>query len=155
MLGTDGSGAESLIVHSGAARQRTAVGDISFDESGNPSSPDYLYMNGADVLAFTLERVPATVAEVLKNNHLEAEQVDRYVFHQANSYMLEFLRKKMHIPQEKMVLDLSQVGNTVSSTIPIALYDSGLCNKETQDIHHILLAGFGVGFSWGGVLLER
>ena len=154
VLGTDGSGAESLIVHTGAARQRKGAGAVSFDESGNPSSPDYLYMNGADVLAFTLERVPAMVAEVLKKNHLEAEQIDRYVFHQANSYMLEFLRKKLHIPHEKMVLDLAQVGNTVSSTIPIALYDSGLCDKETQDIHHILLAGFGVGFSWGGVVVE-
>ena len=90
------------------------------------------------------------VKDLFEKNHVEKENIDLYVLHQANSYMLSFLKKKMKIEDENFFVNLSNCGNTVSSSIPIAL-----CNVMEQDKLHgiILLAGFGVGLSWGGVIV--
>ncbi len=151
VLGTDGRGAESLIVKKGGARQPEAVGDLTFDENGNPTSSDYLYMDGADIFQFTLTRVPKMVKQLLVKNELAFEDVDLFVFHQANKYIMNFMRQKIGIAEDKFYYCLENVGNTVSSTIPIALYHA----KQEGRLHgNILLAGFGVGLSWGGVRLS-
>ena len=81
------------------------------------------------------------------------DDIDFVFFHQANRYILEYLREKIGIPKEKFYMDLSRTGNTVSSSLPIALRDAmstGLIEKGQK----ILLAGFGVGYSWGGTILQ-
>lgn len=150
-LGTDGAGAENLIVKSGASKQAEKSGNITFNESGNPVSEDHLYMNGSEIFNFTLASVPTLVKEVLENNEKNLDDVDLFVFHQANQYMLEFLRKKIKIPTEKFYYYMENVGNTVSSTIPIALREA---QNEGILRGNVLLAGFGVGYSWGGVILN-
>jgi 3-oxoacyl-[acyl-carrier-protein] synthase-3 len=150
-LGTDGQGAENLIVKTGALRNPQRLNDLSFDEYGNPVSSDYLYMNGAEIFNFTLDVVPKMVKETLKKNNLQQSEIDLFVFHQANQYMLNFLRKKLKIEEDKFFIYMSEVGNTVSSTIPIALFEA----LKSRDIKgHVLLAGFGVGYSWGGAILK-
>ena len=152
-LGTDGSGAENLILQTGAARYPEKSDEVRFDKDNNPLSPDCIYMNGSEIFAFTLEAVPALVNKTLEKNRIEKETVDLFVFHQANKYMLDFLRKKLKIEPEKFYIYLSDTGNTVSSTIPIAIYEameSGSLKKGMKS----LLAGFGVGYSWGGVVLK-
>ena len=151
VLGTDGSGAECLIVKSGGARYPEKINDFVCDEGGNPISSDYLYMNGQEIFVFTLTKVPLMIAEVLKKNGMRKEDIDLFVFHQANQYMLDHLRKKLKIEKEKFFNNLAQVGNTVSSTIPIALCDA---REQGRVKGNILLAGFGVGLSWGGVVLQ-
>jgi 3-oxoacyl-[acyl-carrier-protein] synthase-3 len=152
-LGTDGRGAENLIVKSGAMRQREAVKDMTFDEGGNPVCSDYLFMNGTDILNFTLETVPELSRKTLSVNGIVKEDIDLFVFHQANKYMLEFLRKKMEIEPEKFFYYLENVGNTVSSTIPIAL-KAAISENNIRKGFNVLIAGFGVGYSWGGTILK-
>jgi len=150
-LGTDGSGAENLMVKTGGMRYKEKANDLTFDENDNPASSDYLYMNGSEILSFTLEAVPLLVADTLQKNSMQQADIDLFVFHQANKYILNFLRKKIKIEEEKFYYYIENVGNTVSSTIPIALYEA---KKENKLTGNILLAGFGVGYSWGGVILK-
>lgn len=150
-LGTDGRGADNLIVRSGCARHPGKAGDLVFDEHGNPRSADYLFMDGAEIFNFTIEAVPALVSATLANNFLGPEDVDLYVFHQANRYMMDFLRKKLRIVADKFYYCLENVGNTVSSTVPIALVHA---LGEDRLHGNVLLAGFGVGYSWAGTVLR-
>lgn len=150
-LGTDGRGAENLIVKKGGLRQPTALNDFAMDDTGSFTSSDYLFMNGGEIFNFTSEAVPILVDDVLLKNKLQKEKIDLFVFHQANKYMMNYLRKLIDIEQDKFYYCLENVGNTVSSTIPIALYEA---KKEGRLIGNVLLAGFGVGYSWGGVILK-
>ena len=151
VLGTDGSGADELIVKSGASRHPLSYNDTQFDDGGNPISSDHLYMNGGEIFTFTIEKVPMLINQTLSKNKLIRSDIDLYVLHQANKYILDFLRKKIEIPEEKFYLNMEHVGNTVSSTIPIALADS---TSRISTPYNILLAGFGVGLSWGATIIK-
>lgn len=151
-LGTDGSGAENLIVKSGGMRCPDKQNDLYFDENGNPVSSDYLYMNGSEIFAFTLDSVPPLVEDVLSQNSVAKDEIDLYVFHQANKYMLNFLRKKIKISPDCFYDCLSDYGNTVSNTIPIAL-SNAIMDRSISGKMKVILAGFGVGYSWGGTIL--
>jgi len=150
-LGTNGKGANNLIVKSGASRLREKQNDVTFDKNGNPVSSDYLYMNGAQIYVFTQRNVPKVVNEVLEKNHLAKEDIDLFVLHQANQYMLDFLRKKMGIPEDRFFMFMENVGNTVSSSIPVCLTEA---QRENRLKGNVLLCGFGVGYSWGAVVLK-
>ena len=151
VLGTDGSGYEQLIVKSGASRNPMMQNDVCFDDNGNPISSDHLFMNGPDIFTFTIERVPKMVQDLLNKSNLEKDDITLFVPHQANLYILEFLRKKMKIDKDRYYINLANFGNTVSSTIPIALCEA---RKEDKLYGNVLLAGFGVGLSWAGVVLK-
>lgn len=150
-LGTDGNGGNNLIVKTGAKRNPNPSQDITFDKSGNPVSSDHLYMNGSEIFNFTLETVPDLVETVMEKNGLQKENVDLYVFHQANKYMLACLYDLMELDETKTFDYMSEVGNTVSSTIPIALCEA---RKQDKLKGKVLIAGFGVGYSWGGCILN-
>ena len=151
-FGTDGSGADNLIVKTGAARIKGATGLHEIDEEGRIKYDDYLYMNGSAIFNFTLEKVPVLMKEVLKNNNLSNEDVDFYLFHQANKLMLNTIRKVCAIPKEKFYINLENTGNTVSSTVLIGL--KNCINSKTIDSGmKIMITGFGVGLSWGGCML--
>ncbi len=150
-LGTDGSGANDLIVKSSGARHALKMSDLYFDEGGNPISSDHLFMNGQDIFMFTLVKVPKMVKDVLVKNHLQKEGISLFVFHQANKYILEHLRKKLKIEEEQFFMNIAMVGNTVSSTIPIALCDA---QEQGKLKGNVLLAGFGVGLSWGATIIK-
>ena len=150
VLGTDGNGAENLIVRTGGMVHPEKMNDTVYDADGNPRSSDFLYMNGAEIFNFTLKKVPPMVRDTVARNDLDVEMIDLYVFHQANKFMLNHLRKKLKIAEEKFFINLENVGNTVSSTIPIAL-----CDAMKAGVLHgrVLVAGFGVGLSWGATVL--
>ncbi|MBL3538293.1 3-oxoacyl-ACP synthase III family protein [Aminivibrio sp.] len=153
-LGTDGSGGPNLIVPAGGmARPRSAeTSKEETDEGGNIRSLDNLYMNGPEIFSFTLRAVPEMVRKTLEKNNLAGEDIDLYVFHQANRFILENLRERLEIPEERFYIDVEETGNTVSATIPIALrnaLDKGLIGEGSK----VLVAGFGVGYSWGATVL--
>ena len=150
-LGTDGKGAGNLMVKTGAFRHKSSLNDLIFDEKANPTSSDYLFMNGSEIFNFTIDIVPSLVNDTLNKNQLSREDIDGYVFHQANAFMLNFLRKKLKIEEERFHYYMSEVGNTVSATIPIVLCEK---LKENKLKGNLLLAGFGVGYSWGGCVLK-
>lgn len=151
-LGTDGRGAENLIVKRGGLRHQNTTDLIGVkDEYNNARNDNYLFMNGAEIFNFTSEMVPVLVENTLAKNNLSLPEIDLFIFHQANKFMLNHLRKKIEIPEEKFFYHLENCGNTVSSTIPIALAEA---QKEGLISGNILLAGFGVGYSWGGILIK-
>lgn len=152
-LGTDGSGANYLIVKTGAARQKEATGKFVEDDEGHLWYDDYLYMNGGAIFNFTLDAVPTMINEILRKNHLEIENIDYYIFHQANKFMLNTIRKVCVLPKDKFYVNLASTGNTVSSTVLIALKDC-IDNNIIKSGDKVMIAGFGVGLSWGGSVLK-
>ncbi len=152
-LGTDGSGAENLIVKSRGSRYPELVDDLHFDEGNNPISSDHIYMNGSEIFTFTLGNVPPLIEDTLFKNNLQKDDVDLFVYHQANKHMLNFLRKKSKIDKDKFYYALSDFGNTVSNTIPIALVEA-LKDGSIKYGNKVVIAGFGVGYSWGGTMLR-
>ena len=154
VYGTDGRGAENLIVPAGGMRQpRREDAEVVTDEAGNQRSANHLYMNGPEIFNFTLRIVPATVEALFTKSGLTMDDIDLFVFHQANQYMLEHLRKRLGVPAEKFVVSMQKCGNTVSSTIPIAL-KMALESGQLKPGMKVILLGFGVGYSWGGTIVE-
>ncbi len=141
--GTDGSGAEKLI------SQNAGLKGLVANEVYKPD----LYMNGCAIFNFTLDAVPELVARLLKSTDLALEQIDHFIFHQANCFMLDHLKEKIGIPDEKFVVDVADIGNTVSSSIPIAL-SNALKSKRIKTGDKVMLVGFGVGLSWSACLIE-
>ncbi len=153
VLGTDGSGAEHLIVKTGASRQKTATGNVVVDEDGHERYDDYLYMNGSAIFNFTLDAVPAMMEKILEKNGCQKDDIDYYVFHQANKFMLNTIRKVCVLPKDKFYVNLEETGNTVSSTVMIGLRQCLDSGKITPGMR-VMISGFGVGLSWGGTVLK-
>lgn len=153
VLGTDGSGANNLIVKTGAARQKGTTGELVEDDEGHLWYDDYLYMNGSEIFSFTLDIVPDIIKDVLVKNGLMKDQIDFFVFHQANKYMLDTIRDYCKLPQEKFYIDLVSTGNTVSSTILIGLKECMNASRIKKG-DSVMVAGYGVGLSWGGTVLK-
>lgn len=151
--GTDGSGFENIIIRNGANRNRTQTGAEHTDENGNIHRDDYFDMDGEAIFNFSVDRVPGLIAGCLKQNKIEKEDVDYYVFHQANKYMLNALRKLNKLPKDRFFIDLSDTGNTTSSTVPIGLVKSIRNGAIHQDMR-VMIAGFGVGLSWAATILR-
>lgn len=152
-LGTDGSGADKLIVGTGASRHKEKTGAYMEDEEGHIRYDDYLYMNGSGIFNFTLDAVPQMINDILAKNGIEKDNIDYYIFHQANKFMLNTIRKVCVLPKDKFYINLEETGNTVSSTVLIGLkdcIDNGLIKKGDK----VMVSGFGVGLSWGGTLLS-
>lgn len=153
VLGTDGKGFQELIIKNGGQRNRPITNADEYEYgSGNITSDDHLYMNGPEIFNFSITTIPLLVLETAEKNQLSLDDIDFFIFHQANEFMLNFLRTKSKIPQEKFCIDLSGTGNTVSVTIPIALknaYSKNLIKKGAK----IMLVGFGVGLSWGATII--
>jgi 3-oxoacyl-[acyl-carrier-protein] synthase-3 len=153
-LGTDGKGAQNLIVKAGGLRNKTVSSKENIrDEFGNVIMEDHLLMNGGEIFNFTIETVPNLIENTLRKNNLSIDEVDLFVFHQANKYILDHLRKVLSIPESRFYYYMETTGNTVSSTIPIALYEA-LREKKVKRGSTVLIAGFGVGYSWGGTILK-
>lgn len=138
VFGTDGSGAGNLIVKSGGMREGGPIGTLT--------------MNGPEIFRFTLDVVPRLIEETLSRASLGRDDVDLYVFHQANAFMLEHLRRKLEISPDKFVINLHDCGNTVSSTIPIALKRCST-DGRLKPGHRLMLVGFGVGYSWASAIV--
>lgn len=154
-FGTDGGGKNKIIVEEGGNRNPLSASSNmeKVDAYGNVTTPSSFYMNGTGIFLFGLRTVPDLVEKTLKVNLLEIEDIDLVIFHQANAFLLETLRKKMEIPEEKMYICMKNTGNTVSSTIPIALSDA-IKRGKVQYGSKILLVAFGVGLSWGATVVE-
>lgn len=139
-VGSDGSGYHNLIVEAGGAR------------NGHVMQPTLL-MDGPKIFKFAVEAVPVLVKENLAKNNLTVADIDLFIFHQANTYMLDYLRDLCHIPEEKFFIDMKNVGNTVSATIPIAI-QSAVEQDRLKKGDLVMVVGFGVGYSWAASIIE-
>jgi 3-oxoacyl-[acyl-carrier-protein] synthase-3 len=154
VLGTDGAGATNLIVKRGAIREPGGglLPEI-VDGSGNIRTEANLYMNGPAILEFTMKRIPRLFGDLLERAAITLDDVRWVILHQANAYVLNYLQKKIGIPNEKFATHFSHCGNTVSSTIPIVLQH--LVDNDRVDRGDLVLTvGFGVGYSWGANLIR-
>ncbi|TFD11985.1 3-oxoacyl-ACP synthase III family protein [Cryobacterium sp. TMT4-10] len=150
--GTDGSGARHLMVPHGGLRTGAVGHDAAL--TGDQTSNGYdLFMDGPEIFNFTIRVVPSSVDRILDKAGLAKGDIDLFVFHQANSFMLEHLRKKLEIDENRFFVSMETTGNTVSSSIPIALAEA-VRQGALRDGMRVLLLGFGVGLSWGGLILE-
>lgn len=148
VYGTDGSGAGSLIVRGGAGRA------LAGGEAVVAAPHDALWMDGPEVFAFTLRAVPGLVAGILAEaGGMTFADIDLLVMHQANRFMLDALAQRLKCPEEKLLRCYAEMGNTVSSTIPIALAEAQRSGRLKPGMR-LLLAGFGVGYSWAGCLVD-
>ena len=155
VLGSDGAGDKNLMVpHGGSLNPIEELSNVAtVDGSGNYRSLADLYMNGAEILTFTLKSVPQLVANVLDKANLENSEVDKVVFHQANKFMLDKLRKKTLFTEEQFLVSYEHYGNTVSSTIPLGL-ELAQNEGKLKSGDNVLLCGFGVGYSWAGAIIK-
>lgn len=155
VFGTDGSGYSKLIIPAGGGKNpanKTTKIPIE-DESGYVRSQENLYMDGIGIFNFTMEITPTLVSDVLMKNSLSIEEIDLFIFHQANRFILESIRSILDIPEEKMFINIENIGNTVSSSIPIALKMAYEKEKLKQGMK-VMLVGFGVGLSWSATIIE-
>lgn len=146
-LKTKGSGFKAIIVSAGRARSRSRT-DIDPSEFG-------LRMSGSEVFSFTITDVPRAINSFLSQYNIDKNDVDMYVFHQANLFILKHLANKLKIPMEKLAVSIDRFGNTSGESIPLTLVDAlGTEESESNETVRVLLCGFGVGLSWGGIYTE-
>lgn len=146
VYGTDGSGGERLIVGGSGARQ--IKNDKLLEKIVSKKDTTKLFMDGPEIFAFTMRTIPVILQSFCTKHNWTWDNFDWIVFHQANKFMLDHLRLECQIPEDKFVIKMKDVGNTVSNTIPIMLTDLKHENKLKSG-HRLLLVGFGVGYSWG------
>jgi 3-oxoacyl-[acyl-carrier-protein] synthase-3 len=151
---TDGTGYDKFVIPAGGDRiplsAETAVEHE--DDNGNWRSQQDIHMDGLAILTFATGKVPQQVKELLRRSQLTVNDIDLFVFHQASALVLDSLTRLLRIPPEKVFTDLEQLGNTVSSSIPIALSDA-LASHAITPGSRVLISGFGVGLSWASALL--
>ena len=131
-LGADGSGADALEL---------------------PMNTNEIVMNGAKVLTFAMDVVPNNVNMLLKKIKIDRNKIDKFIFHQASKYILDNINRRLSIKKEETFENYSKVGNTISASIPIALKDASI-KKKILNNNLIIIAGYGVGLSWGSALLK-
>lgn len=154
ILKSDGRGWEHLCKKAGGYKipsSETTKIEVS-DENGNIRSAENLYMNGAEIFNFTLLEQPPLIDEILAFSNLAKEQIDFFVFHQANTYILQTLLKKAQIPLSKAPSIFAKYGNQNSASIPSAICEE--LSEQFGTSKKVLMQGFGIGLSWGACIME-
>ncbi len=155
IFGTDGRGENHLMVERSATKDPADIAWLKqYEDVPSGLGGGRLRMDSPKIFMFVIRRVPQLIKAILEKHKLDIEDIDYFVFHQANGTMLEFLRKRMKIPKEKFIISIEQIGNTVSATIPIAIKEM-VDQKKIEKGNKILVAGFGIGFSWGATILTK
>jgi len=145
-MGTDGGFAEHLIVKSGGAAQPTM--SIYDDTPNIPEKDDArLHMYGRGIFEFVMKNVPNSIQSCLDLNNIEREDIDYFALHQGSLYMLNLLARRAKIPADKVLYNIQQYGNTVSSSVPMLL-DTLIADGKVKKGTVVMVSGFGVGLSW-------
>lgn len=155
-LQTDGSGYNAIMIPDGGMRNYIDR-EISFEEvvisEGITRNRTQIALEGVEVFNFALREVRPNVLGVLEDAGKSIDEVDYFVFHQANRLMNETVRKQLKIPAEKYPYSLQEFGNTSSASIPLTL-NFALRDELTNKKLRLLFSGFGVGLSWGSMYTE-
>lgn len=154
-LNSDGSRASLIKIPAGGYRNMSSTETLKeriVDEYGNIRSDEHGYMEGADVFNFVIREVPRDFKRLFNETEIDQNQIDYFIFHQANKYINGFLAKKMKLPAEKIPSTIEKYGNTSSVSIPLTIV-SELKNK-LPGRKLLTLSGFGVGLSWGTAIIE-
>lgn len=153
-LQTFGDGMNSIIIPDGM--YRNPVSESSFieytDEEGNVRTPMQLKMDGMDVFSFVISKVPKCIKALVEEYQITDEQVDYYLLHHANKFLMEKIRKKLKLPQEKTPYNIEDFGNSSGACVPLLMV-TNCKDKLTKGKTRMLLTGFGVGLSLGACYL--
>jgi 3-oxoacyl-[acyl-carrier-protein] synthase-3 len=151
ILKSDGSGVDSLIIPAGGDRLPISdqTGIRKTGKDGLNRSDENLFMDGMGIFTFAVREVPELIRELLTLHEYEPEDVDYYLLHQANAYMVKYIAKRAKIPIERIPINIQIYGNTNGSTLPFLIHD--LASNELATEKDVILCGFGVGLSWGGI----
>lgn len=151
----DGSGYKAIIIPDGGNRNPSSPESFKYhkDESGSKRNRVQLSLDGMNVFSFGISKAPESVKLISEHFSIDLQDVDYFVFHQANLFMNEKIRKKLKIPEEKVPYSLNNFGNTSSATIPLTMVTELKDQLKTKS-NKIIACGFGVGLSWGSVYFE-
>ncbi len=158
-IGSDGTGSDAIKIKAGGSRFRTNknsfdLKDININDpsQGKRSSVD-LQLEGIDVFNFAIKKAPNSIFNILKYVSKRTDDIDYFFLHQANLFMNETIRKKLKVDKDKMPNSIQNFGNTNGASIPLTIVQS-FNNLIQKNNLSVLLCGFGVGLSWGSVLLN-
>jgi 3-oxoacyl-[acyl-carrier-protein] synthase-3 len=154
-LGSDGSKGDLIKIESGGYRNPSSVESVTekiVDDYGNIRTDEQGAMNGPDVFNFVIKEVPKNIKGVMEMANLEHNDIDHFVFHQANSFMNGYLAKKLKLDTAKVPASIHKFGNTSSVSIPITIVSE--LKKALEEDKKLLLCGFGVGMSWASAILN-
>ena len=155
VFGTDGSLYDKLYIPVGGSRNPPHLHPevTKTDERGNTRSNYETHMDGTAITYFTLREVPPLVEQILSRAGITRSELDYCVFHQANKFMLEYVRKKCRLTEVPFHNNIEKIGNTVSGSVPFAL-EEVLTAHNPAKLKRVMLAGFGVGLSWSGCMAD-
>ncbi|QHI72078.1 3-oxoacyl-ACP synthase III family protein [Aminipila terrae] len=149
MMKSDGSGYKDLIIEAGGGRVPLSekTKEMYADKDGSRRSKENLYMNGMGIFTFAIKQVPKIINDILEAHLWSRETVDLFLLHQANAYMVKYIAKRAKVDENKIPININKFGNTNGSTIPFLICD--INEQLLQEKRNVILAGFGVGLSWG------
>jgi len=154
-LNSDGSGYKAIMLPAGGHRRPYGIEHAipTRDEHGNRVHLGDLILDGPAVLSFSTQRVPPAVERLLDYAQISKDQIDYFIFHQANRMINETIRKKLGLPTEKVPTTLHDLGNTSGASLPVTM--TARLHEQLEDgKHKLLLSGFGIGLSWGTAILD-
>ncbi|MFR9567924.1 MAG: ketoacyl-ACP synthase III [Rikenellaceae bacterium] len=151
-INSDGSGYDKLIIPAGGFRypsdENTSI--VTYDEDNNGRSKNDLYMDGSAIFNFAITEVHKDVNNIIGLMEWDKSEIDLYALHQANNFMVNYVRKKLKVSPDLVPLGVKNYGNTGPATIPLLLSDI-YSNRSDSNLEKVILSGFGVGLSWGSV----
>ena len=149
-LYSDGSGAENLIIKDGGFRNPVSENSYVLieDEDGNCRTNMNLFMDGMAIFLFAIGEVSETLNKFISDFNINIDDVDGILFHQANRYLISMLAKNANIPLNKVPINIEKFGNTSGASIPLLICDTLRNDLKKKDLN-VVMAGFGVGLSWG------
>lgn len=142
-LRSDGTGYQDLIIHAGGFR----------DRFGGDQREHYVHMNGSNIFNFTIKRTPPLIKDTLELAGRSADDIDYFVFHQSNRFIMKHLMKKCGLRPEQVPIILDEFGNTGGPSVPLAI-TKGVCSEERKDLASLMTLGYGVGLSWSAGLVD-
>ncbi|AJQ87600.1 ketoacyl-ACP synthase III [Xanthomonas oryzae pv. oryzicola] len=155
-LNSDGSGYKAIILPVGGQREPVAIQHLlpyRENEKDRWHQATDLQLDGTAVLSFSTQRVPPAVEKLIAYAGVSKDEIDYFVFHQANRMINETIRKKLGLAVEKVPSTLHDFGNTSGASLPVTM--TARINKELESApKRVLLCGFGIGLSWGTCLVD-
>jgi 3-oxoacyl-[acyl-carrier-protein] synthase-3 len=154
-LGSDGAGHQSIMIKGGGTKHKFHKDSLKVKEvsPGIKRHELNIILDGLEIFNFSVKEVPKNIREILEFSNVSIENIDQFIFHQANKIINETIRKKLKIAPEKVPYSLPNYGNTSSGSIPLTM-QTKIKEELTTGKNKLLLSGFGVGLSWGSVILD-
>jgi 3-oxoacyl-[acyl-carrier-protein] synthase-3 len=144
-MGSDGSGAELLMIKAGGSRVR--------ENGHSPNADQYLRMNGPQIYRWAVQNMSKASARVIEASGLKASDIDLFIPHQANLRIIEATARKLGMPLDKVYCNVEDYGNTSAASIPIALTEA-IAEGRVKIGDNIVLASFGAGLSWSALAMR-